>query len=71
MTESINRPSAPKPGSSGRVFCIVPSSAYLELLEDCDGDPRSAVGTRALIEAGPNAERGWQPTWDARQRIEK
>ena len=66
----ISYSARPEPGSSGRVFCIIPSSAYLELLEECGGDPKSVTGTRALVESGPNAEKGWQPTWDARERIE-
>jgi hypothetical protein len=47
-------------------FCQAPSDAYLKMLEKCDGDPRSVAGQRAINQAGSNAERGWFPTWDAR-----
>jgi len=47
-------------------FCQEPSETFLTKLEKSNGDPKSAVGQRALDEAGPNAKKGWQPAWDAR-----
>lgn len=48
-------------------FCQKPSKQYLEMLEKCGGDPRSAVGRYAINTSGGNAERGWVPTWDSRE----
>lgn len=48
-------------------FCQKPSEQYLEMLEECGGDPRSAVGRHAINISGGNAERGWIPTWDSRE----
>ena len=59
----------PKP-NLGVEYCQQPSDQYMALIDDCLGDPKSALGARALQEAGSRAERGWQPTWDARERIE-
>jgi len=47
-----------------RKFCQAPSNQYLEMLEDCGGDPRSVAGRYAINKAG--VERGWIPTCDAR-----
>ena len=47
-------------------FCQKPSEKYLETLEGCDDDPRSVVGYYAINNAGSHAEKGWVPTWDAR-----
>ena len=47
-------------------FCQEPSKAYLKMLENCGGDPRSVVGRHAINKAGSIMERGWFPTWDAR-----
>lgn len=47
-------------------FCQEPSDSYVEMLEKCGGDPRSVAGRHAINRAGALSERGWQPTWDAR-----
>lgn len=47
-------------------FCQEPSKVFLRKLEESNGDPKSVIGQRALDETGINAEKGWQPTWDAR-----
>jgi len=47
-------------------FCQEPSNQYLKMLENCGGDPRSAVGRHTINRSGSTAERGWFPTWDAR-----
>lgn len=48
------------------IFCQEPSKPYEDMLEKCGGDPRLVAGRRAVNKAGARAERGWQPTWDAR-----
>lgn len=48
------------------IFCQKPSELYLQMLEECGDDPKSVEGYIALIRAGNNAERGWKPTWEAR-----
>lgn len=53
-------------GKESIKFCQEPSKEYLQKLEDCGNDPKSVEGFYALNKAGSNAERGWQPTWDAR-----
>lgn len=51
-------------------FCQAPSEQYMIALEEAGYDPRSVAGIRAIKESGFNAERGWKPTWDARdQRV--
>ena len=47
-------------------FCQEPSGTYLKKLDEWGGDPRSTVSSFAIERAGNNAEKGWQPTWDAR-----
>ncbi len=47
-------------------FCQAPSKDYLTKLEECGGDPRSVAGHHAMKKAGPRAERGWQPDYEAR-----
>jgi hypothetical protein len=47
-------------------FCQEPSGQYLKMLEECGEDPRSVSGSHAINSAGSLAERGWFPTWDAR-----
>lgn len=49
-------------------YCQRPSTDYMALLADCEDDPRTAVSVEALQLAGKNAERGWFPTYDARDR---
>jgi len=49
-----------------RKFCQAPSNQYLKMLENCGDDPRSVAGRYATNKAGDSAERGWIPTYDAR-----
>lgn len=39
-------------------FCQEPSKYYLEMLEECGGDPRSVAGIHAMREAGALARGG-------------
>lgn len=48
-------------------FCQAPSQAYLKMLEECGGDPRSVIARKAIGQAGFYAERGWRPSWDSRE----
>lgn len=50
----------------GIKFCHEPSEAYLKRLDECGEDPKSLEGFYALQKSGSIAERGWQPTWEAR-----
>lgn len=47
-------------------FCREPSEHYLKLLDECGDDPRSVAGQYAINKAGGRLEKGWIPTWDAR-----
>lgn len=58
MERSINHPPIK--------YCREPSSTYLQLLEECGEDPRSAAGVHALRRASALARRGWVPDYDAR-----
>ncbi|MBI2334387.1 hypothetical protein HYU96_01165 [Candidatus Daviesbacteria bacterium] len=49
-------------------FCQEPSKSYLKMLEECGDDPRSVAGHHAMKKAGPLAERGWHPDWEARDQ---
>ena len=61
-------PLVEKPGglTTGVNFCMQLSTQCEELIDEHWGDPRMALGARALFEAGPQAETGWKPAWDAR-----
>lgn len=52
-------------------FCHQAGSKYEELLEECMGDPRSVAGIFALRMSGPNAERGYIPSFDSREALDK
>lgn len=58
--DSLNQPRNPL------TFCQQPSNAYLVMLEECDGDPRSVSGYYAMKRSGPLMKGGWQPDWEAR-----
>lgn len=60
---SIRSTETPLTGSIN--FCQRPSSAYLEALDDCMGDPRILAGRRALSRSN-NGRIGWKPDWDSR-----
>ena len=43
-------------------WCLEPSTDFYKMLEECGGDPRSVYNRFAIN----RIQRGWQPTWDAR-----
>lgn len=47
-------------------FCQKPSDTYIRMLDECGADPRVVSGQKAINRAGHWAERGWQPTYEAR-----
>lgn len=47
-------------------FCQKPSSRYMLMLEECGGDHRVVSGQYAINRAGYRTEKGWQPTYEAR-----